>query len=134
MVDVRSRAEFDAFHIPTATSAPLPTVQAEVWPANDEVVLYSVEGKHDNRARALFRSRGYVRVSSLRGGVTAWLDEVISPAIPSQATAAQAAAFRRRADVSRYFGGSPRRVEATPRGEVALTAEGAAALVRRRGC
>ena len=134
VVDVRSRAEFDAFHIPTATSAPLPTVQAEVRAANGEVVLYSGDGKHDDRARALFKARGYSRVSSLRGGVTAWLDEVISPAIPSQATAAQAAAFRRRAEVSRYFGGSPRRVETTPRDEVTLTAEGASTLLRRRGC
>jgi len=55
------------------------------------------------------------KVVSLRGGVQAWIDEVMNSAITAKTPPEVAA-------LSRYFGGSPRTGTAAARG------------VRRRGC
>jgi hypothetical protein len=64
----------------------------------------------------------------LRNGLHEWLDDVMSPTIAEGAPADAQAAFDRVAELSRFFGGMPRRLTGradTP--EDALRA-------RRRGC
>ena len=61
----------------------------------------------------------------LRGGMQAWVDEVMNPTITSNASPAERKAFERASTVSRYFGGIPRIVDKLPATHNA---------VRRRGC
>jgi hypothetical protein len=87
----------------------------------------------------LLRAAGVRNALFVPGGLADWRDEVISPVLPADAPPEQAAAFERAAELSRYFGGSPRiaapgesvtrpteLAEAGPPAQLART--------RRRGC
>jgi rhodanese-related sulfurtransferase/uncharacterized membrane protein YedE/YeeE len=137
VVDLRPAADFDVYHIPTAQSLTLDSLGSPEWPQADRVgqmVLYSADGQQDEDARRAARAHGYGGVVLLRGGMTGWVNDVLRPTLARNASPAQAAAFERRAAISRYFGGTPRRTEADSTSGVTLTADGAAALLRRRGC
>jgi rhodanese-related sulfurtransferase len=108
VVDVRAEAEFDEYHLPRAERM----TQATTFAADDTIVLV---------AGGSVRARN---VYVLRGGVQAWIDEVLNPTITADAAPSARAAYERASVVSRYFGGVPRVVDKRP----------AAQSVRRRGC
>jgi rhodanese-related sulfurtransferase len=112
IIDVRSEAEFDEYHVPRAERFTSSTTFA----SDDTIVLV---------AGGTVRARN---VYVLRGGVQAWIDEVMNPTITADAPAAAHVAFQRASIVSRYFGGVPRVVDRLP------AARTNAAAVRRRGC
>lgn len=152
VVDVRSAAEYSAFHIPTAEHLPLTSLVVAGFRRDETVVIYSEGGTHAAQAWFLLRAAGVEKVYFLRGGLYEWMTEVMSPTIPTDATPAQRAEFARAAEISRYFGGMPRIRAASAQTEdddpaaefPALDADddadhdgGAAAeivRVRRRGC
>lgn len=111
IVDPRPVPEFDTLHIPRAEQLPI-----EPPGPNDTIVLVSDDAR-------VFADRD---VYLLRGGMAAWLDEVLNPTIAPGAPADAVAAFRRTSEISRYFGGVPR----VTAGKTHVTA----AAVRRRGC
>jgi rhodanese-related sulfurtransferase len=108
VVDVRAEAEFDEYHMPRAERL----TPATTFAPDDTIVLVAGGSV---RARNVF---------VLRGGVQAWIDEVLNPTITADATPAARAAYERASIVSRYFGGVPRVVDKRP----------ALHSVRRRGC
>jgi rhodanese-related sulfurtransferase len=112
VVDARSEAEFDEYHLPRAERLTSSTTLAD----GDTVVLV---------AGGSVRARN---VYVLRGGIKAWIDEVMNPMISADAPTPARAAYERASAVSRYFGGVPRMVDKLP----AVRAN--AAAVRRRGC
>jgi sulfate permease, SulP family len=74
VIDVRAPGEFFRGRIRQARSIPLPLLldgHAQV-PRELEVVFVCRGGRRSSRAAALFRQRGYDRVSALQGGMAAW--------------------------------------------------------------
>jgi uncharacterized protein len=97
IVDPRPVSDFDTLHIPRAEPLPI-----EPPGPKETIVLVTDDPR-------LFPDRD---VYVLRGGMTAWLDEVLNPTIASE--------------ITRYFGG----VQRVTAGKTHVTA----AAVRRRGC
>jgi hypothetical protein len=112
VVDVRSEAEFDEYHLPRAERF----TPAMTFAPDDTIVLVAGGSVH---ARNLY---------VLRGGVQAWIDEVMNPTIIADAPPSARAAYERASVVSRYFGGVPRVVDKL------LTTRTNTVAVRRRGC
>jgi rhodanese-related sulfurtransferase len=145
IVDVRTQDEYDTFHVPTAERIPIDSLTTSSLRPSEIVVLYSEGGAHAAQAWVFLRALGYSKVYFLRGGLYEWLEQVMSPGLPANATAKDTAAFIKASAVSRYFGGVPRAAgevpdEAIPvpsRSGAAATGGGTAAAVariRRRGC
>lgn len=135
VADVRSRAEFDAYHIPSAELLPLSAIAALAPDADETWVLYSEGGAHAAQAWTLMRATGHERVYFLRGGILDWLEEVMNPVLASATSDSARAAHARVAELSRYFGGSPDFGPATSvrlplAGDTPPTVE----RTRRRGC
>lgn len=127
VVDVRTASEFAAFHIPTAEHVALEGLADARFGPDDTVVLYSEAGVHGGQAWVLLRALGHRRVYFLRGGLHEWLDDVMSPTLAADATPEAQAAFEPVAELSRAFGGTPRRLTAT-------AAAGPGPAARWRGC
>jgi rhodanese-related sulfurtransferase len=144
--DLRSRAEYDALHIPTATHATLDDLSRARLPRDAAIVLYSEGSAHAAQGWVLLRLRGYRNAYFLREGIYEWIARVREPRLAVDATAAERAEFERAATLSRFFGGVAR--ASVPRAEVpdgywtggGYHAESSArttqaiANVRRRGC
>jgi rhodanese-related sulfurtransferase len=127
VIDVRSAPEFAAFHVPGAEHVPLEDLATASFGPDETVVLYSETGVHGAQAWVFLRALGHRRVLFLRNGLHEWLDDVMSPTLAAGAPAELQAAFERVAELSRSFGGTPRRLTG------AATAPGTA-VARRRGC
>ena len=112
IVDIRNQAEFDEYHLPRAERL----TSSATFALDDTIVLVAGGSVHARNV--------YV----LRGGIQAWIDEVMNPTITSDAPPSVRASYERASIVSRYFGGVPRVVDKLP----AVRAN--AAAVRRRGC
>ncbi len=78
LLDVRSRAEYDATHLEGAVLMSQPTVQEIMahWPRDQAFVIIDHEGKQALDAAAYFMGHGFERVRCLRGGIDAWSREV----------------------------------------------------------
>ena len=150
VIDVRSAEEFEEYHVPTAENLPLSALVEADLPPKATIVLYSEGGPHAAQGWFFLRARGYRNVYFLRGGLYEWATEVMSPVLPDGASREAEAAFAEAAEVSRYFGGVPRRggpapgqggeATALPRssphehGPAAGETDDAVARVRRRSC
>lgn len=98
IIDVRSKAEFDEYHIPTATHVPLGEItKLEVKPGQT-IVLYSEGGTHAAQAWFFLRALGHADVYFLRDGLNDWFNEVMAPALPIDAHTRE---------LVDYFGGEP---------------------------
>jgi rhodanese-related sulfurtransferase len=130
VIDVRSAAEFRIFHIPGAEHVALEALAGTRFAPDETVVLYSEAGIHGAQAWVFLRALGHRRVFFLRGGLREWLDDVMNPAIAADAPPDARAAFGELAELSRWFGGTPRSIDrgAAPASEVD------ARLARGRGC
>lgn len=141
VIDVRDSAEFEEFHIPGAERVALSRLVTTPFRRDETIVLYSDGGAHAAQGRVFLRSLGYKRVYSLRGGLYEWLDEVMNPTLSTDATDSARGAFKKVAEISRYFGGVPR-VSDSPaalphvgsRQSETPKAASAIARVRGRGC
>jgi rhodanese-related sulfurtransferase len=129
VVDVRSASEFAAYHIPGAEHIPLDRLTTVRFADDETVVLYSEHGVHAAQAWVFLRALGHRRVLFLQNGLHEWLDDVMSPTIAEDAPAEAQAAFARVAEISAWFGGTPRRLS-----RAADAAAEHALRARRRGC
>lgn len=83
LIDIREPWAFDDYHIPTAVNIPL----GELFkPANlsrldrtKTTVVYGLGAGHSAQTQLLLQLKGY-RSLSLKEGITAWWDEVMTPA------------------------------------------------------
>jgi len=115
VLDIRSSGEFEALHIPTAERVALTDLSRTPFRRDETIVLYSEGGAHAAQGWVFLRALGYTQVYFLRGGLREWLDEVMSPTLQATADDSTRKAFARVSDLSRYFGGSPRRSAAPVR-------------------
>ena len=79
--------------------------------AAETIVVYADRQVHAGAVAALCNRSRSPRVLRLQGGLEAWNEEVLYPVIRADASARQRRAFTPRAQLSRYFGGSPRVLE-----------------------
>jgi rhodanese-related sulfurtransferase len=129
VIDLRTAPEFRIFHVPGAEHVALEALAATRFGRDETVVLYSEAGIHGAQAWVFLRALGHRRVLFLRGGLREWLDDVMSPAIAADAPREALAAFADVAELSRWFGGTPRRIDRTVQaGELDVR------LARGRGC
>lgn len=118
VLDVRSAAEFRAYHIPGAEHVPLERVATLPFSSETTLVLYSETGVHAAQAWVFLRALGHGRVVFLRNGLHEWLDDVMSPTLAADAPPEAIVKFAATAELSRWFGGSPRQpAAATDRAE-----------------
>jgi len=108
LIDLRSDQEYASYHIPQAEHVPLSILPDYGLAKNEKIVLYSEGGIHSAQAWMLLKVQGYRGVYMLLGGLDAWSDEVLFPTLPPGASAQERASFERAAQVSRFFGGTPR--------------------------
>jgi rhodanese-related sulfurtransferase len=128
VIDVRTASEFRIFHLPGAEHIALEGLADTRFGPDETIVLYSEVGIHGGQAWVFLRALGHRRVFFLRGGLHEWLDDVMSPAIAADAPPEALAAFAEIAELSRWFGGTPRWID---RG---APASDDARLARGRGC
>jgi len=122
VVDVRSKEEYDAYHLPMAERVPIDSLASASFAHDETIVLYSEGGAHAAQGWVFLRALGYDKVYFLRGGVYEWLDQVMNPVLRTDTPAKDSAAAAEVAALSRYFGGEPRLSENVP------------LRPRRRGC
>jgi len=108
--------------VPMAEHVPIDSLSSVEFGRDETVVLYSDGGAHAAQAWVFLRALEYDKVYFLRGGFYEWLDQVMSPALATGATAKDSVAFKDVAALSRYFGGEVRSADAAP------------LRTRRRGC
>jgi rhodanese-related sulfurtransferase len=111
IIDLRTAAEFAEYHVPRAERIMFDQLLGTPFRQTETIVLISDGGAHAAQAWVFLRALGHRNVYFLRGGLGEWLDEVMSPAKPT--------------DLTRYFGGMPR-----PQVDGGVTVE----TIRRRGC
>lgn len=140
LLDVRSRSDFETFHLPGAEHAPLDSLPLRSPEAGVMVVVY---GERDaaGGARLLLRAAGQANVVGLEGGARAWVDQVLRPVLPFGADTTMRTTFAHVAELSRYFGGTPREAgpddPAAPAwswSDSASVSQWAAREQERRGC
>jgi rhodanese-related sulfurtransferase len=134
VIDLRTADEFAAYHIPGAEHVPLEQLASVRFAADDTIVLYSEMGVHGGQGWVFLRALGHRHVVFLRNGLHEWLEDVMSPTIAADAPAAAQAEFDRVAELSRWFGGTPRRLGGPATATVSDGSAVAPTTARRRGC
>lgn len=128
VIDVRSRADFDTYHIPTAEQIDVSQLVDAPFRADETIVLYSDGGAHAAQGWVFLRALGYQHVYFLRGGLYEWLDDVINPTVSANPTDSARKSRAKVETLSRYFGGIPRS------GNISKPVAAEVAHARRRGC
>src|SRR5262249_37978338 len=95
VVDARTTEAFDPVRLPGGRL--LEDVDADALASATAVVVYTEAGADAGTLR------GLPRVLRLRGGITAWNDQVIFPVLRTDANVRQQRDFEARAKLSRYF-------------------------------
>lgn len=83
LLDIRTREEFDAVHIPHAlhfTQDLMQTIMTD-WPKDSLLILVDHQGARALDAAAWFAGHGFTNVRALRGGIDAWSLE-LDPSLP----------------------------------------------------
>jgi rhodanese-related sulfurtransferase len=108
LIDLRAESDYATYHIPTAENVTVAALPEFPLLRTEKIVLYSDGGIHAAQAWMLMQAQGYRAVYTVLGGLDAWKDEVLYPALPAQASALERARFERAVAVARFFGGEPR--------------------------
>lgn len=109
VIDVRSQADYDEYHIPTAERVALSALSSLRVRPSDTVVLYSDGGAHAAQGWVFLQLAGVHSAYFLRGGLLDWLEDVMNPTLPADASDSAKAEYARATELSKYFGGEPHR-------------------------
>ncbi|GET30712.1 hypothetical protein SD074_29140 [Prolixibacter sp. SD074] len=88
LIDVRSKGEFDAYHIPGAVNIPIDNILADEWAGYfDQLakmnVLYSNGNSKATEAWMLLRQKGYKSNYVMQGGMNYWAETIMNPEKPA---------------------------------------------------
>ena len=120
LIDLRSKAEYDQYHIPGAECVPLAALPKSGLERNEKIILYSEGGIHSAQAWFLLKAMGYKSVYMLRGGLDDWKDLVLFPSMSQNPNPEQLATFTKMKEVSKFFGGTPRTESSAKASDTAL--------------
>ncbi len=112
LVDLREPAAFARYHVPGAVNVPVAAIGDAGFARNETIVLYSEGDTRAAQAWMLLATRGYRGVRMLSGGIEAWRDQVLFPAIPAGATPEDSIRFAAVTQLATRFGGHPREAAA----------------------
>jgi rhodanese-related sulfurtransferase len=88
LIDVRSQAEFDKFHLPGAVNVPQNSLLSDEWvdvfDQGDKMnVLYSNGNTTSTESYMLLRQMGYGEVYVMHGGLNYWAETIMNPKKPA---------------------------------------------------
>ena len=111
IIDLRSEALYETFHVPTASSMPLKQGLQTLEITSDTLVFYSGD---DPLARSLWgelpdslKTRSYI----LYGGVHDWYERLLYPELPAKYNKADSTLYMWIHDLSLFYGGQPEFVQ-----------------------
>jgi rhodanese-related sulfurtransferase len=107
LIDLRSAQEFAEYHIPGAENIPVTSLPDAGLLRNEKILLYSEGGTHSAQAWFLLKALKYKNVYILKNGLAEWKDRILFPSLAENASPEEKAAFEKRIEVSKFFGGSP---------------------------
>lgn len=107
LIDLRSGKDFEEYHIPGAENIAIGSLLDAGLLRNEKIILYSEGGTHSAQAWFLLKAQKYKNVYLLRDGLGEWKERILFPSIAENATAEEKAAFEKRKEISKFFGGSP---------------------------
>ncbi|MBI5060408.1 rhodanese-like domain-containing protein [candidate division KSB1 bacterium] len=107
LIDVRSDAEYNEYHIQGAESIPVGELATAELGRNEKLVLYSEGGIHAAQAWMLLAGRGFKHSYMLTGGLDEWKDRILFPRLPESPLPAQRDSLARVKSVCAFFGGTP---------------------------
>ncbi len=107
LLDLRDEEAYAEYHIPGAELVPIGELPDYPLLRNELIFVYSDGGIHAAQGWFLLKAEGYPAVYAILGGLDAWKDEILFPALPGEASPEQQAAFEQRRFLSEFFGGSP---------------------------
>jgi rhodanese-related sulfurtransferase len=103
VIDLRDSTAFATYHIPTAESLTMEKLLEEDSLKDRILVLYSEGGIHAAQAWMLLRAKGYTNARTLKGGLTAWREDILFPVISETASPEERVLFAKRKALSEYF-------------------------------
>jgi rhodanese-related sulfurtransferase len=112
LVDVRSKDDYDEFHLPGAINIPLNKLYAEeslnqFGAFGIDYVLYSNGTTDAQSAWLLLRLKNYKNIFVLQGGANYWYETIINPVPPADVEADdEIAKYNFRKAANQYFTGS----------------------------
>lgn len=91
LIDVRSSAEYEKYHLPGAINIPISLLLSDDWVdyINQDVkmnVFYSNGNTTSNEAWMITRQLGYVNNYVMMGGMNYWAETIMSPEKPKQSS------------------------------------------------
>ncbi len=119
IADIRSAEAWEQYHVPRAKSLTMNELRSwadsvKQGPASVTLVIYGAGDGRAKAARQGLAGAGFAESYYLADGITDWLDDVMSPRLDTAASPEELAAFEKAAELSRYFGGTPRLGEGRP--------------------
>ena len=120
IVDVRAAADFEEFALPGAINVPcdqMSKMEAVLGfdPAKYQVIFYSNSSHLADKAWFICRSQGYRNTFVLKGGLNAWVGDILHPMKPDEtASVAVQAQYDMRLAMRHYFLGLSVPLEAEP--------------------
>jgi rhodanese-related sulfurtransferase len=134
VVDLRSQADYDAFHLPTAERRTAAQLEHMRFDSGATVVVYADSGTAARAAWGRLRRRGLATARYLEDGAGEWIVSVLNPTLARRASAEERERFRSVTELSRYFGGLPRAADADPADSSPRSRDELLNRTIRRGC
>jgi rhodanese-related sulfurtransferase len=132
VVDLRGPSAEEGWRVPGSLILARPSARDFV--PGDRVVLVTDDGDRAGRVARELRASG-IDAHGLAGGASAWVEEILSPVVSSDASPEERRRFDEIAELCRYFGGLPRVLSPTEAAAAARASAGTrSAALRRRGC
>ena len=112
LIDVRSKEEFEKYHLPGALNIPLEKLLDDEWlPYVDQIardnIFYSTGTTYSSEAWILVKQLGYQNNYVLRGGLNEWFGTLINPKEPATgAPSEERDLYQSRMAAKQYFTGA----------------------------
>lgn len=110
ILDVRSKMQFETYHIPFAKHAPEGSVRDGSVVDKEVIIVYTQYGTVPRKTLMALGEIGTEEIYCLKGGLNAWMETILFPDISGSAEMNEDQK-EKRMKISRYFGGQPRFIE-----------------------
>lgn len=125
LIDLRQPWQFDDYHIPTAVNVPLGQFFQEAnlkqLDRTKKIVVYGLGAGHAAETQLLLQMKGY-NAYSVREGISAWWDQVVTPT-SLRSDSADPAGYQQAKQLREFFfggGGAPAKSTAAPAGNAPI--------------
>ena len=107
LLDLRGMEAFKKYNIPTSEPVAPPEVIDGDFMRNEKLILCADDDLTEAKTWFMLKAEHYKSVYILDGGINAWRDKILFPALPAGADKEQKARFAKISAVSKFFGGQP---------------------------